>query len=79
MFDERLHQDGGRPGDRITQVVVGLLGELGHGHRGRGQLLTVQCRTEQHPQAAQLLIVDHIAQLDDALIDAPGVGDDHQE
>ena len=57
-----------------------LPGEVGHRDRGRRQLLADQRLAEHLAQLGQLVVVDDVAEFDDALVHPAGVGDDdHQQ
>ncbi len=82
VLDERLQQHGGRAADGIAEPpgAVELRGQVRHRHRGSRQPLALQRLPEQLAQLRQLMVVDGVAEFDDALVDATGVGDDdHQE
>ena len=53
--------------------------EVGDGDRGRRELLALQRLAEHLAQLRQLVIVDYIAEFDDALIHPAGLGDDHHQ
>ena len=57
-----------------------LRGQVGHRYRGRRELLAVQCLAEHLAQLGELMIVDDVAEFNDALIHPAGLGDDdHQQ
>ena len=60
-------------------AAVHVGGQIRHRDRRGGEPLALQRLAEHLPQLADLVIVDGVAEFDDALVNAAAVGDHHQQ
>ncbi len=79
MFDQRLHQHRRHPDQHIAQPGRGLFRQFGHRARRGGQAFAIHGLAEHAAQGRQILVVDHRAQLDQALVHTTGIGDHDQQ
>ena len=68
-----------RPDSVLAQVRTAGVGQLGDGSRNVDQAAAVQRRTEDAAQVGDVLVLQRLGQIDHPLLDAPAIGDQHQQ